>query len=282
MVQLRVVVFRAVVAIGLCSSIRALSTPGSRRTFIGSFLAATSIIFPRVASVAESSGISKPFAPMEALLPAIRVKRFIDKAISLADANDIDNLRDLLLGEQSFTDSPSSKPPQQPAKAYLEKYKRNRENLSIMQQPGAVLVQQGELMAWRNLKKRESKMSNQDPLRAALNAYTDKLEFSSSEYVLNVSKEARSLMIRQDKLPDVTEVVNSDMGVRYLYRNDLLTSMADARAEFSYQLSHEKDLSEVRELLINANTALSSWLHLIDKQEVEAALRAVDAEWIEN
>lgn len=219
----------------------------------------------------------KPFAPLEALLPAARVKVTIDQSVQLAQAiqahpDDIDgNLRrqtrlvallltpgrymksnaattrDNTLSEDekkrnissSLLSLSSDRPPKQkytPAKAYLDTYDRNRQQLPLAFQPGALLVQNGEINAWRRLKRQEAVQESQDEIRAALNTYTQALTFRADAYLLAVSPQERSQMVRQDRLPDIKQVIASDLGMRYLYRNQLLTSMAEVKAELEYQL----------------------------------------------
>ena len=274
---------------------------------------------------------TKPFAPLEALLPAARVKVTIDQSVQLAQAiqahpDDISgNLRrqtqlgallmtpgrymkhtvtttdnTLLADEKTNTISllsSSDRPPKQkytPAKAYLDTYDRNRQQLPLAFQPGALLVQNGEINAWRRLKRQEAVQESQDEIRAALNTYTQALTFRADAYLLTVSPQERSQMVRQDRLPDIKQVIASDMGMRYLYRNQLLTSMAEVKAELEYQLAQQQqqqqnqsdqtpsptvmDVLEVLPLLLEAQSACDTWFGFIEPEQIQAALQMVEQE----
>lgn len=256
---------------------------------------------------------TKPFAPTEALLPAIRVRTTIDWSLAVAkeiQSHPNDNqhneqlqkkLESKLLSPQNYVRnvlsndgglshgdavgfSPLSMPTlaqqkYQPAKAYLDTYNRNRQDLPLMFQPGALLVQSGEIDSWRRLKRQEAKRETQDEIRAALNVYNQALTYRADAYLLTVSSQERSQMVRQDKLPDVKQVIASDMGMRYLYRNQLLTSMSEVKAELEYQRNRQEkdgsndiDVSELVPLLQDAQNACEQWFSLIEPDEINAAM----------
>lgn len=86
-------------------------------------------------------------------------------------------------------------------------------------------------------------------------------------------------MVRQDKLPDVKQVIASDIGMRYLYRNQLLTSMSEVKAELEYQRNRQEkdgsndiDVSELVALLQDAQNACEQWFSLIEPDEINAAM----------
>ena len=89
-------------------------------------------------------------------------------------------------------------------------------------------------------------------------------------------------MVREDRLPDIKQVIASDMGMRYLYRNQLLTSMSEVKAELEYQLKGGEqaciDVSELLPLLLDAQSACDTWFGLIEPEQVQAAMRAVKQE----
>lgn len=267
------------------------------------------------ASIAEKiqltpKSIQKPFASTEALIPAIRVKLMIDRAVTLSNAlplvretngtdlqqqqsSILDELQSLLLSPQTFIDTPNEydkqlSPVYTPAQSYLDVYKTRRSQLNLLQQPGAWLVQQGEIASWRNLKEREYKMAQKDPIRAALNYYTNQLEFSSSQYILRVEPALRKQMIRNDALPDIrTQVIASDLGLRYLYRNQVLTCLEDARAELNEYIGTADDDGstdsssgsfELYNILRQAQQAMERWLSLIDENDIQQAMETVLAE----
>jgi len=240
-----------------------------------------------------------PFAPVDALLPATRVKLMIDRSVDIAsklvDAGDnieikqaiLRDLENLLLTTQNFNSGTTPiEVPQQPAKSYLDAYADYRKSVSILEKPGAMLVQNGEINAWKRLKKQEKLREDADEIRAALNYYTSNINFNSDKFVLTASKDERSKMIREDRIPDVKIVIASDMGLRYLLRNDILTACDDARAELKYQLTKQTDADsaetvygqELLDLLLVAQSACSKWFDLIDEKNVKEALFIVSRE----
>jgi hypothetical protein len=75
-------------------------------------------------------------------------------------------------------------------------------------------------------------------------------------------------MIRNDQLPSVKAVITSDLDLRDLYRNQLLTAVDDVTAEVAYQLklkqqseqeSIDSDVTDVADLMNQAYTACSKW-----------------------
>ena len=238
-----------------------------------------------------------PFAPIDTLLPAARVKVTIDNAVNIASklvaADNINtkkellhDLESLLLEPQDFTKGTTPiDVPQQPAKSYLKSYEEYRNQVSILEKPGAMLVQNGEIDTWKRLKRQEKAREDSDEVRAALNYYTSNLNFNSDKFVLTATKEERSRLIREDKIPHVKSVIASDMALRYLLRNDILTACDDARAELRYQMKQSNDStaadvdgSDLLELLQTAQSACNKWFDLIDEKDTLAALDIVQKE----
>ena len=105
--------------------------------------------------------------------------------------------------------------------------------------------------------------------------------------LLNVDRATQSsMLVREDRLPDVKQVITSDMGMRYLYRNQVLTAMDDVKAEFEYQQSAllvktrsssdddnrvVVDWVELLDLLDVAGKAMDRWFSLIDSDDVRDA-----------
>lgn len=257
------------------------------------------------ASVAVITSVNKepalavaPFAPIDALLPATRVKLMIDRAVDIASklvaAGDnveishamLQDLENLLLKPQNFNRGTTPiEVPQQPAKSYLDAYTDYRRSVSILEKPGALLVQKGEIDAWKRLKRQERLKEDADEIRAALNYYTSNINFNSDKFILTASKDERSKMIREDRIPDVKTVIASDMGLRYLLRNDVLTACDDARAELKYLKQTDAnaadnivDGQELLDLLLVAQSACSKWFDLIDEKNVQEALSIVSKE----
>lgn len=146
-----------------------------------------------------------------------------------------------------------------------------------------------EFQAWgarrqfRRLQEQQRALERDDPVRAALNAYTNNLVYGP-QYVLTAAPEDRSRLIRQyNGLPDVTAVVRSDLDLRDLYRNQLLTALDDARAEWQYQLSHRTadgavSATDVLGFLRDAEGACDKWFALVDPQDAELARLTVESE----
>ncbi len=263
----------------------------------------------------SSSSSKKPFAPIENLLPAVRVKQSIDRAIILTkslvpdadgggtssssklliDLDTIQELEALLIQPQNYTQSLKLQGvPPKPANLYLDSYKPMKGDLPLQR----LLIQNGDVQTWKQLKKAEKNQEKTSEVRAALNAYTDALSFSGDSYLLNVDRATRSNMVREDRLPDVKQVITSDMGMRYLFRNQVLTAMDDVKAEFEYQLvqidrylkgdNHAisgsaetnivdlvdagTDFKELLDLLIISEKAMDRWLSLIDANDVRDAV----------
>jgi len=271
-----------------------------RSLFQRLFLVSTSILTPSPSKAQDSSiptVSTNPFAELEALLPVVRVKTLIDRTVELAtDLTNIKDsspqslnnkkvlvqeLEDLILRPQNFTrQAQIADVPRQPAQQYLDSYRRNLNRLSLIEKPGALLVQSGEIDAWKRLKRQERARESENEIRAAFNAYTSNLSFSADSYRLNVPQQERSKMIREDRLPDVKSVIASDMGMRYLYRNQVLTAMDDARAELQFQIQQQNsvDATDLLELLRDAQKACNSWFSLIDETDVRKAQIVVQQE----
>jgi hypothetical protein len=257
-----------------------------------------------------STSAKKPFAPLETLLPAVRVKLSINRAINLtnslitaskepqsttnAKVKNLETIKQQLeqtiLPPQNYVQNLKLQGvPPKPADLYLQSYKPTRGDLPLQR----YLIQNGDVQTWKQLKKsekeQESSSEGSASVRAALNAYTDALSFSSASYLLNVDRATQSSMVREDRLPDVKQVITSDMGMRYLYRNQVLTAMDDVKAEFEYQQSAlllvktrsssdddndnrvVVDWVELLDLLDVAGKAMDRWFSLIDSDDVRDA-----------
>jgi len=229
-----------------------------------------------------------PQAPIETLFPAVRVKLSIDAAIVLAkelirstdpvsSSAIIEQLKNILLKPQDYTKTLKLQGvPEKPADLYTDAYKPMKGDLPFQR----YLIKSGDISTWKDLKKKEKQQERDNEIRAALNAYTDALMFSGSSYLLNVDRATKSSMVREDVLPDVKQVITSDMGMRYLYRNQVLTAMDDVRAELEYVLAQHLDgsidISELLSLLVLAQQACDRWFELIDPMEVKKAFQIVE------
>lgn len=224
----------------------------------------------------------RPFAPTEALLPAARVKLLIEEALLAPAWNDQPPapVVRLLLEPQNVTlGATLPEVPTQPGRIYQQSYRNVVNELPLLERPGALLAQRGEIAAWKRLKRQERLKESQNDYRAAFNLYTSSLSFTTESYLLTVSAPTRSQMIRDDRLPDVKQVIASDMGMRYLYRNQVLTALDEASAELAYQKeSGNWNASEVVALIRDAQQACDLWFQLIDPVDVEAAMAVVRSE----
>lgn len=262
----------------------------------------------------------KPYAPIENLLPAVRVKILIDQAVDIA--SQINNLQSstetsesfqallvqlkiLLLEPRSFI---TSKEEESSAKRYLEidtltdwtnarrKEAREQQNfrwggqtqssggggstsppMFLTTKVTEELERFGEVRQFERLQRQQIQLERSDPMRAALNAYTNNLIFGDS-YVLTASREERSRLIREERLPDVTSVIRSDLDLRDLYRNQILSYMDEARAELRYQLLQESfDGKDLETLLREAKTNCDKWFEFVPSADVREALQRVQA-----
>lgn len=247
-------------------------------------------------STASINSSRRPFAPIDTLVPAMRVRLMIDDALQVTNElnraeggnkhkkQQLRQLDALLLQPQNFTRGYQSiEVPKQPARSYLDSYAQYRNRVSILEKPGALLVQNGEIDTWKRLKRQEKAREDKDEVRAALNFYTSNLNFNPDKYTLTGSKSERSQLNRNDRLPDVKNVIASDMGLRYLLRNEVLTALDDARAELRYQVEENKkgndvDGTELLEILKRAQVSCDKWFGLIAEEDDAAALEIVQKE----
>lgn len=253
----------------------------------------------------SQTNTKKPYAPIETLLPAVRVKQTIHEAVQLTksilrkgeenvhlnknEPNDdimVAQLRKLILEPQNYIQSSLKLQgvPSKPANLYLDSYKGMKGDLPFQ----TFLIKNGDVMTWKKLKRKEKEKEQSSEILASLNAYTDNLSFSSEQYLLNVDRKTKSTMIREDRLPDMKQVITSDMGLRYLYRNQVLTAMDDVKAEMEYQTFKRSnnntddtdgaDYRELLDLLLVAENALDRWFSLIDPQDVQSAIETLGNE----
>jgi hypothetical protein len=241
--------------------------------------------------------VNKPYAPLENLLPAVRVKLLIDTAASTAKAiNESDDgpnkaeliaqLKALLLEPKIFmTKEESSR-----AKRYLEidtlddwNKARQKEAQLAQLEPEQLdpvtrlnegVEQWGERRQFRRLRRQQLALEEKNNMRAAFNAYTNNLVFGDS-YLLTASRDERSRLIRTyDQLPDVTSVIRSDLDLRDLYRNQVLTKIDDSKAELEYQLKTESefDASDLVTLLGEAQSFCNMWFEFVPEKDAKQAM----------
>ena len=164
--------------------------------------------------------------------------------------------------------------------ANKEQWQRNRQSLGMSNQLQAMFNQADVERQWGILQAGEAQREQANEIRAALNFYTQQLEFGDS-YQLTASREDRKRMIRNDQLPTLTAVITSDLDLRDLYRNELLTALDDAIAEAKYQSKEQEttgkavDLKDLVELMDQAESSLSKWFAMIAPDDVQEALDAI-------
>ena len=142
--------------------------------------------------------------------------------------------------------------------------------------------QWGERRQFRRLRRQQLALEKANQIRAALNAYTNNLVFGES-YTLTASTEEKKRLIRQyNQLPDVTSVIRSDLDLRDLYRNQILTFMDDAKAELEFQLNNnghaEMDFTELLVILKEAQSSCNKWFEFVPEHDLKEALAVVQSE----
>lgn len=248
-----------------------------------------------------SSEVIRPSAPLEYLLPAARVGVYVYLALALAEQlaeqstkseETIAKLDALLLAPPSFvraTDptvtrgDPYNLPPIVGEVAMQQKKQRERKLQSIDVGIAPQLFEVGELMGerrqWNRLVRAERARENASEVRRALNIYTTNLNFNPTKYQYTGTKEERSKLIREDRLPTVTDVIRSDLDARDLYRNALQTALDDAAAEYVYQKKNGyEDVSDLVALLGDARAAIDKWFSFIPDGDIREALEVVRRE----
>lgn len=197
----------------------------------------------------QQSQVRKPWAPLEALLPATRVRILIQKALQYSI--DLDT---------SLQQDPISS-------SHVNEI---IQNLSQILAPPA----------------KNQEMKPNKSIQIAFDTYTTYLRYDD-RYTLNVTPQEKSKMIRQDLLPNVKQVIQSDLDLRDLYRNAVMSHVDDARAELRYLIGlwdtyllkkeWDDDLNakELVTLLQDANSACDDWFHLISDSDVNDALNTL-------
>lgn len=229
----------------------------SRRQAIGYVLASGGgmlITCPQSASAHGSSSNMRPYAPMEALIPATQKRLLLKHCLNLS--------KDLVEKQRDGSDSEAVQsqlkqvlpPPSDPVfqKPVLSMSLRYKMDPQVLKSLGG------------------NDLSGVS-MRAAMNLYTANLKFGES-YVLTASDEDKKKYIRKyNQLPGVNQVIASDLDLRDLYRNQLQTKIEDAQAEL---YSDESDAVELYILLGEADEACRQWFALISDRDIEAAEKA--------
>ena len=247
----------------------------------------------------------KPYAPVETLVPALRLKLWVDEAYALsrqlagADIADNKDQQYQLLQQMNailsvppklFANGNKQAPKRTSgstaqlttgiSSANKSQYKEVRKDLSIPDKMAAMLNQADVERQYGMLKYAESKREKSNDFRLAFNLYTQSLVFGDM-YQLTASKEDKKRMIRNDELPSLTAVITSDLDLRDLYRNQFLTSIEDAKAEVAYQVKQvpqDIDRADVVSLMAEAHTACQKWFDLIPSVDIDEALNVLRSE----
>lgn len=236
-------------------------------------------------------------APLQALLPATRLKIWIDGVYTISrdiSTKDVDERFSLLKrineqlsnppvlfkGEENMIKQTSSSIAQLStpiSSANKDQYQFNRKGLNVGDKVNAMFNQADVERQWGMLQYAESKREEGNEMRRAFNFYTKQLTFSD-EYVLTADKETKKQLIRNDELPTLTATITSDLDLRDLARNTFLTAIDDATAESAYQVKQsakDVDVTDLIDLLKQAHDAIDNWFDLIATQDVDEAIREI-------
>jgi hypothetical protein len=248
-------------------------------------------------------------APIECLLPATRVKVYIDEMVSLCTAllvstptstdNDLstksalDRLEKLLFHPPVFIKTTAEASIAQTYRRNKTQNAWNKARRSEREQRGAELgidyttpydkfntaIQEwGDRRQFQILRKRQLQRDSEIPMRAALNAYTNNLVFGDG-YQLNVQGEEKKSLVRGNALPNVNAVVVSDLDLRDLIRNQILQNMDDAQAELKYQMQQPNlKAQEILNYLTEAQISCDKWFRFIPDEDVKGAISIVSSE----
>ena len=286
------------------------STPPTRRSILQQ-LASAGIILTAPETVFlpdPADAATKPYAPLQFLLPATRVKFLIDEAVMLTrdlvdmySSHTIDEkgiaeliatLQQLLRDEnwQFMTAQEETTSLRYIKQRTWGDWKKARQKETMktfeikdvdpLTSAVEAFEQWGERGQFKSLQQRRMALDRANKMRAAFDMYTNNLIFGDSIQV-TATKEEKSRLIRTyDQLPDVTTVVRSDLDLRDLYRNEVLTYFDDAKAEFAYQFKEREsgnsfDPRDILSLLQKAQNSCSEWFAFIPDKDVEEALRAI-------
>lgn len=252
---------------------------------------------PQKSSTPLSSSTKKPSAPTSALLPATRAKIWIENSHKILGDTTRDGDKTLEDLNYALTHRPKlfvlqgEEPVSRISSSFTAKNGNDdiNSNNNAFSSPGARI---GARIQWGMLQSQESKNERENDLRAAFNFYTQQLEFDSNSYAWTGSAEERKRRIRDDRIPTPRSVIVSDLDLRDLYRNQLLTALDDVTAEVNYQfrqLQQQRlkesntvdntgegqkivvDLTDTVDLMNQVYVVCTKWFDMIDKSDVEKA-----------
>ena len=204
---------------------------------------------------------NRPRAPLSALLPATQKRLLMERAFNLSKnlmaldaARDDERTNKIVQELKTMVEEPDFDNPGF-GKAAISMLTRR------YQQDQTVLVQaaQSNILTGKNV-------------RASFNIYTANLRFGE-QYAVTAIPETKKAYIRaNDGLPNVKQVISSDLDLRDLYRNQVQTKIDDVQAEL---YSENLDAVELNALLEQALGSTQLWFGMIADDNVQEAQEAV-------
>ena len=223
----------------------------------------------------------RPKAPIAALIPAVQQRLLLEECLALTTQSQQPtnaahkNAKETLLRKlQAILSSLAEATPEKPRR--LLNTSGNNKDLAVMIQYEPSKVLSGNLV------------------RAAMNVYTANLNYYGNNddnnngngntnmappsYTVTDPDWKKSYIRANDGLPDVKRVIQADLDLRDLYRNQVQLKLEDASAELHY-ISGEAtttsvDTEELRLLLREAADAFDLWLGKIADEDVKNAIQA--------
>lgn len=213
----------------------------------------------------------RPYAPTEALVPAMEQRILLQTAVDLSQqlVASSDNKRDvqqriiILQQLQHLLDPPSASASASSVKFAIGATKRYPKATSTTTTTSI-------------------KPSSTTPAtlsgaatRAAMNYYTSQLRFADS-YTLTASPSEKSRLLRTvGQFPNVKQVITADLDLRDLYRNQVQTTLDDLAAQVHVVGDDDidtdsLDASEIVRLAKDAASAFDQWLSFIDGKDIQA------------
>ena len=129
-----------------------------------------------------------------------------------------------------------------------------------------------------------SELSSTTQLRKAFNTFTASLQFSDT-FSVNLpekSQERKQYIQQNTNLLNSRTAIVSDLDLRDLHRNQILTLVEDLRAEIQYQQGAKEEelmeLGEIRDILNKVQLELDIWFGFIDENDVKEAFEVYIAQ----
>ncbi|KAL3907310.1 MAG: hypothetical protein SGILL_008927 [Bacillariaceae sp.] len=201
---------------------------------------------------------AKPSAPVGALLPAMQQRLLLEAVMELASG---------LQESDVVSDDDDQKRRQQISSVLLSLDSNKLSSIQSKNQDYKIMKQHSP-----------SRVLSGDLVRAAMNIYTANLNYGTNNsnpsdiYTVTDPSWKKAYIRANDGLPSAVNVINADLDLRDLYRNEVQQKMDDASAEW---YSSTRDLKEFRELLKQAASSFDGWLDRISDKDVKEAIQAV-------